>query len=278
MTDAGSRLALPRALIRTFGIHPTRARMAWGCAARLRSAQTDRFEAASTSETAVWSPSFAVSVAHVDADVETSVNKWRAENAENAGSAAVWLYIVRQALHAAGLQMSDQVMIAFECRRYLPSRLTVNGNFVEGIAIPCAVDETLPVIAARLRECTTSAIPLAAMGAVSARALFRAGRKPDMPSSCDVDVPAAMMYTDMGHITSLDDLPWRGEDERSFTGLLDPGAPESITVLNSRIGAGRSISISFHDNVFDRRMIERAADYLTDPTQFLTPNALWGLP
>jgi hypothetical protein len=170
--------------------------------------------------------------------------------------------------------MTDEVMIAFDCRRYLPKRLTANSNFVEGLGIPIAVNETLPTMITRLRECTVSAVPLAAMGVVSARALLRAGRKPVTPPGCNVDALASVMYTDMGHLTSLDDLPWRGENERSFTGLLDPGGPESITVLNSRIGGTRNISISFHDNVFDRRVIERAADYLKDPIRFLTSNAL----
>jgi hypothetical protein len=272
VTNDDSRFALPRALIHTFGIHPTRARMAWRYAASLRS--TIIPNATSDSESVSWSPSFAVTVAHVNADAESSVNEWRREHVEKAGSAAIWLYIVRRALHAAGLQMTDEVMIAFDCRRYLPKRLPANNNFVEGIGIPFAVDETLPTIVTRLRECTASAIPLAAMGVVSARALLRAGRKPVTRSSCNVGVPASMMYTDMGHITSLDELPWCCESERSFTGLLDPGGPESITVLNSRIGNARNISISFHANVFDRRVIDRAADCLKDPVQFLTSNAL----
>jgi hypothetical protein len=274
VTGGDTRLALLRALIRTFGIHPTRARMAWRHAAGLRSTRTVLPDATSASESVEWSPSFAVTVAHVNADAESSVNHWRCENAETTGSAAVWLYIVRQALRSVGLPMTDEVMIAFDCRRYLPKHLTANSNFVEGLGIPFAVNETLPTLGTRLRECTVSAVPLAAMGAVSTRALLRAGRKPDTPHTCNVGAPASVMYTDMGHVTSLDDLPWHGEGKRSFTGLLDPGGPESITVLNSRIGSTRNISISFHDNVFDRRVIDRAAEYLKDPIRFLTSNAL----
>jgi hypothetical protein len=273
ITDDDSRLALPRALIRTFGFHPTRARMAWRCAAGLRSNRTVPPSVTAGSESVAWSPSFAVTVAHVNANAESSVNEWRCENGEKAGSAAIWLYVVRQALRASGLQMTDEVVIAFDCRRYLPKRLTANSNFAEGLEVPFAVNEALPTIITRLRECTVSAVPLAVMGAVSARLLFRAGRQPVTPTSCNVDVPASVMYSDLGHITSLDDLPWRGQDERSLTGLLGPAAPESITVLNSRIGSTRNISITFHDNVFDRRIIERAAEYLKDPIRFLASNA-----
>jgi hypothetical protein len=77
------------------------------------------------------------------------------------------------------------------------------------------------------------------------------------------------MYTDMGHITTLDDLPWRGQDNRDHAGLLDPAGPDGITVYNTRIGDGRNISISFHDNVFDRGTIDLATEHLSHPTRFL---------
>jgi hypothetical protein len=274
VTCRDTRLALPRTLIRTFGIHPTRARMAWRCAARLRSNRTVLPDATSVSESVAWSPSPAVAVAHVNADAESSVNHWRCENADTPRSAAVWLYIVRHALLSAGLPMTDEVMVAFDCRRYLPKHLTANRNFAEGVLIPFAVNETLPTLGTRLRECTGSAVPLAVMGAISTRALLRAGKKPDTPPSRSVGTQASVTYTDIGHITSLDDLPWHGPDKRSFTGLLAPSGPEGITVLNTRIGGTRNMSISFHDNVFDRRVIDRAAEYLKDPIRFLTSNAL----
>jgi hypothetical protein len=274
VTNDDSRLALPRALVHTFGIHPTRARMAWSYAAGLRSTHTALPEATSGGKSVPWSPSFAVTVAHVTADAESAVTEWRRANVEKSGSAAVWLYIVRQALRAAGLQMTDKVMIAFDCRRYLPRRLTINSNFGAGVEIAFDVNETLPTVFTRLRECAASAVPLALMAAGSARALLRAGRDPITPPSRDVGALARVMYSDVGRITLLDDLPWRSEKERSNVAMLDPGGPEGITVLNTRIGSTRNISISFHDNVFDRRVIERAADYLKDPIQFLTSNVV----
>jgi hypothetical protein len=264
-----TRLALPRALVATFGIHPARARMAWRYAAGLRSTHAVLPNAAVGGESVAWSPSFAVSVAHVNADAESAVDEWRRANTGKAGSAAVWLYIVRQALRAADLQMTDRVMVGFDCRRYLPRGSTANGNFVMGVEVPLVDQDKLPTVGTRLRECTSSAVPLAAMGVLSARALLRVGRMPITPSSCNVGALASVMYSDLGHIMSLDDLPWRGDTERDFTGLLDPGGPDSITVFNTRIGAARNISISFHDNVFDRRVIDKAADYLKDPIRFL---------
>jgi hypothetical protein len=270
VTNGDTSLALPRALFRRFGVHPSRVRTAWTCAAGLRSNHADRPTATSSGESVAWSPSPAVTVAQLTADAESAVNEWRCAKAEKAGSAAVWLCIVRQALRAAGLQMDDQVIMAFDCRRHLPKQQSAKGNFIIGLGIPCAVNETVPTFAPRLRELTVSAVPLAAMGVVATAALLRAGRKPATPSSREVGALASVMYTDVGHVTLLDDLPWRGHDERSYTALLEPAGPHSITVLNSRIGAARHISISFHDNVFDQRVIDGAAELLKDPIRLLT--------
>jgi hypothetical protein len=261
-------LALPRALLRTFAIHPGRAREAWKFASGLRSACDAVRACPAGRESVAWSPSFAVTVAHIDADAESEVNEWHRANGLIAGRAAVWLYIVSRALRAAGLNVADTVIVAFDCHRHLPERFAHNGNFIVGLEIPVTDGTTLPVLSTRLREATESAVPLAAIGAFSARTLLRPGRKPPTPGTRIVDAPANVMYTDMGTITSLDHLPWTGRDRR-FTGLPDPAGPDSVTVLNTRIGNARNISISFHDNVFDRLVLGRAAEYLTDPIRLL---------
>jgi len=92
---------------------------------------------------------------------------------------------------------------------------------------------------------------------------------PSIRPARNVGALAHVMYTDMGHITTLDDLPWRGQDNRDHAGLLDPAGPDGITVYNTRIGGGRNISISFHDNVFDRGTIDLATEHLSHPTRFL---------
>lgn len=270
--DSGrTRLAMPRALVRTLVMHPTRARMAWRHAGDLRSSLTDCSDAG---EYVSWTPSEAVSVAHVAADAESTVEEWRRANSANAGSAAVWLYILREALCAAGLEMTDKVMVAFDCRRYLPPGSRAAGNFIFGVDIPLAVNESLPTVAARLRARSVSGVPLAAMAAVSARGLVSARRKPTSPVSRLVGAPVDLMYSDLGNVTLLDNAPWCGE--QYVTGLLDPAGPSGVTVLNARTGSARRLSISFHDNVIDRRIIDMAAVYMSDPLRFLTPDALTG--
>jgi hypothetical protein len=261
-------LALPRALFHTFGRHPDRVLMVWRYVAGLRRDNTIG-QGAASSESVPWSPSSAVTVAHVDADAESAVDEWRRVHAQKSGSAAMWLYIVRQALRAAGVRMTDRVIFAFDCRRYLPKGCTANANFIIGLDVSVPVDEALPTVVGRLRELADSGVPLAGMAAVSARAVRRARRAPAMPTNRRVDALADVMYSDMGRITLLDGAPWRGEVDPMATGLLDPAGPSSITVLNSRIGSTRDIAFSFHDNVVDRRVVDEAAEYLKNPVQFL---------
>jgi hypothetical protein len=129
----------------------------------------------------------------------------------------------------------------------------------------------LSVISTRLRNLTGAAVPLAAMAAVSTVRLLRARREPITQSVVRPGARIRVMYTDMGHIKVLDDMPWRTDGEPpSLTGLLDCAGPSAITILNARIGATRNISISFHDNVVDRSIIDTVADYLRDPLRLLT--------
>ena len=267
VADNDTVLALPRALLGTFAAHPTRARQAWRYLPTLRSHHTD----ATAADSLPWSPSLASTVVHVTADAESAVNDWRRDNADKSGSAAVWLSIVSEALRAAQLRLEDTVMVAFDCRRYLPQRYTANNNFIIGLEIPWAGGDGLSVTSTRLRKVTAAAVPLAAMAAVSTVGLMRARREPVTQSVVRPGAPVQVMYTDMGHIRMLDGMPWRtGGEPPSLTGLLDSAGPSAITILNSRIGATRNISISFHDNVVDRSIINTVADYLRDPLRLLT--------
>lgn len=270
VTNRDTRLALPRAIARTFGAKPTRLRTAWHELAALRAASTLALDA-SRRESEPWSPSFGVEVAHLGAAAESEVDGWRRANAPTCGSAAVWLCIVRRALDAAGLEMVHPVQVAFDCRRYLRKGQTANGNFATGIEIPVGVDEPLIAVGNRMRGVTTSALPLAMMGAVSTLTQLRPGLTViEAASQFHPGAPARLMYSDLGRVVPFDRAPWRSDCARSFTGLLDPSGPDGVTVLNAVVGGERSISISFHDNVFDREVMKNATRYVEgDPIRFL---------
>lgn len=268
MASPDTAAALPRALFHTFARHPSRVRRVLNYATGVRSARSTNPVSASN-EQVTWRSSLAVAVAEVGADVEAAVDGWRRSHAPRTGSAAVWLYVVRQALRAAGLPMSDVVMFAFDCRRYLPSGCTVNGNFIIGLGLSMAAEETAAQFGDRLRQLIDSGVPLAGMAAVSMRSFARARRPRELSSTRLAGAPAEVMYTDMGHIAALEKAPWRDVNMCVVAGLLDPASPTSVTVLNSRVGNTRSVAISYHDNVFDREALNRATDYLSDPMGFL---------
>jgi hypothetical protein len=266
-TDNDTPLALLRSVIRTFGANPQWARPA------VRYAAEQRFQRPADSGGAgdpmPWSPSFAVRIAHIDADAEAAVHDWRRAQAGTPGSAAVWLYIVRQALQVAGLSMTDRVMTAFDCRRYLSRRQRANGNFIIGLEVPFASDDPLSAVSTRVRDLVMAAVPLAGMAVVSARAMLPFGRDPGPASTYQPGAPAHVMYSDLGTVRMIDDVPWRMGGDRSLTALLDTAGPHAVTVLNNRIGDTRNISISFNDNAVESHTIDRAVRYLADPMRFL---------
>jgi hypothetical protein len=271
MAKPDTRLTLPRALVRTFILHPKRAWTTLRFAAGLRSATHNVADSNTNTDgpQVSWSPSLAVTVAHVAADAEFAVEEWRRANTGTAGSSAVWLHIVREAMRAAGLPTSDRVMVLWDCRRYLTPDQVVHGNFLVGVEIPQPPGGSLLTTIGRVRESTVSGFPLAVRGLASARAMHKppAGRARSLSRAGNPI--ARLVYSDLGRITALDALPWCPDTDRCFTGLLDPSGPDGVAVLNTRLGSTRNISITFHDNVFDPIVIGKLADLLRDPIRLL---------
>jgi hypothetical protein len=269
VTDPEPRAALLLALAHTFGRNPRRARRVWNTAVSLRS--TDAVVTDDADHRSVpWEPSFAVNVTQIGPDLEFEVNRWRRANAPSAGSAATWLYITRRALADAGVQMTDRVMVAFDCRRYLPEGRIPNGNFGAGLEIHAGADETLAGVGARLQEISASALPLAAMAAVSTLTQVRRRSPTGAPSRAYPGAPARLMYSDLGRARGLETAPFHSDGDQFFTGLLDPSGPDGITIFSARVSGGRSVSMSFHDNIFDRQLIAKAAAHIEqDPIRLL---------
>ncbi|MGB3676824.1 MAG: hypothetical protein WA988_20535, partial [Candidatus Nanopelagicales bacterium] len=251
MAKADTRLILPRALGRTFGLRPKRAWSALRFGAGLRSGTHLRTVSNTDGISDSWSPSLSVTVAHVGADAELAVDEWRRANIGTAGTSAVWLHVVREAMRAAGLPTSDRVMVLWDCRRYLPGGQAVHGNFLVGVELPHSAGESLRTVISRIRESTVSGFPLAVLGLASARTMYTPPAAPVRSLDRVGNPIASVVYTDMGRITALDALPWWPDTDRCFTGLLDPSGPDGVTVFNTRLDDTRNIAITYHDNVFD---------------------------
>jgi hypothetical protein len=268
IAEPDTRFALGRALARTFAAHP--ARMVSASRTALRS-RADTAHAEVETEATPWSPSVAVEDLHLGAEHGRAVDRWREANAPKAGRAATWLMIVRRALAAAGVDIADPVRLVIDCRRYLPRGRRVNDNFIFGLKVFAPAGKALTDVGREIKEQVDSGFPLLAMSLVSARALVRpAPESPEAPCVWRPGSPVDMVYSDVGPLTPFDDAPWQPDEPKIVSALLDPASPSHVSVFTGVIGGERTISFTFHDNVYDRNSIRRAADAIrSDPIGLL---------
>ncbi|MCZ8379273.1 hypothetical protein O6P37_10395 [Mycobacterium sp. CPCC 205372] len=269
VTRRDTSLALPRALLHTFVRHPSQLRRTVRYA---KSIQTEPggAEDPGGAERA-WTPSIAVSLACPDVAAVAAVDGWRRAQTTPIGAGSAWLFIAQRALLEAGLPLRDRSMVAFNCRRYLPSGRTVYSNFGVGLEVPLPVDGSVAELAGHVRTMTESAVPLAALGALSARLLASSGSPESAPADEMItDLPARLMYSDLGRMSDLDGAPWRTDGTRAFAGNVQPDSPHDVSIFTASVSAHRNVSFSYHDNVFDRSILDRAAQLITaDPLRFL---------
>jgi hypothetical protein len=251
-----SHFALAETTARTFLAHPAEIRRARDTAALLRSRR--RQDPKPPPDIVSWHPSLALATSNIGAAAEAEIEKWRRSHSPRPGGAATWLYLARRAFKECGIAMTSSTMVAFDCRRYLRRRQAVNGNFATGIAMPSHDGITLTELTGLFEELKTSALPLMVMALVSAVQLTRGNSSGAAATTRDANALAEVMYTDWGRLRDFDGLPWVSED-REFVCGTDPDSPHAITVLNSSIGPTRVMSISYHDNVYSRETVERAA-------------------
>ncbi|WP_156750333.1 hypothetical protein [Mycobacterium sp. 852013-50091_SCH5140682] len=268
IAEPDTRFALSRALVRTFAVHPSRVASA---SRRALMSRTGTAHAEIATDPMPWSPSVAVEDLHLGAEYGQAVDRWREANAPKVGRAATWLMIVRRALAATGVDIADTVRLVIDCRRYLPRGRRVNDNFIFGLKVLAPADKALTDVGREIKEQVASGFPVLAMGLVSARSLaWPAPQSPGVPCVWRPGSPADMVYSDVGPLTPFDDGPWRPNEPKVVSALLDPASPSHVSVFTGMIGGERTISFTFHDNVYDRNSIRKAVDAIrSDPIGFL---------
>ncbi|MDV6260068.1 hypothetical protein [Rhodococcoides yunnanense] len=264
---------IPKTMLRWFALHPLRLRDAWRALKGMQALKQQALaEVAQVedSDMVPWSPSPTVVIRQSNAANEAAVSAWRKENAPSAGAATVALWLVRCAMERVGLQSTPVVTIAINCRRYLNANTTVNGNFAVGLDV--AVSGTRPIEPqARVLDAVyTSGLPLAVLGLVSASVRVKPATDRTAVDQVLRNPKVKLMYSDLGRPPSWARVPWTEGEGGQFAGLLDPSAPDAITVMGGVVGKERTYSVSFHDNVFERAKIEQAMDLIvTDPLLLL---------
>lgn len=265
LRDRDTPIPVIHALTHTFA-KPSRLRSAW-VEARQRSAPVRNRSAAGAP--AADPPSAAVEVIHVDAAIEREVDTWRATDGAGVSRAVTWLVIVRTALAQAGLPLTDALRLVVDCRRYLRPHERVNANFISGLSIQAGPEASVGAIDAAVKARLDAALPLLALTSTSARNLaaplsaMRAQRAP-------ADTPVELAYSDVGRLSPFENLPWLPDRPRSINAALQPWAPADISVFSGTIGRERSITVSYHDHVHDRHLLQEAAEAIrTDPIRLL---------
>lgn len=266
LRDRDTANPIAHALLHTFAASPRRLLTTW---TEARQRPRPGWHRAAPPPAPTGLPSPAVEVIHVDATLEREVDSWRTADAPGASRAVTWLMIVRTALARAGLPLTDAARLVVDCRRYLPSDDRVNANFISGLSGAAPVDGRLGAIDAAVKQDLEAALPLLALAATSAHTLavpLRAtrGKRPAARSAVQLG------YSDVGRLSPFEALPWLPGRPRSINAALQPWAPSDISVFSGKIGHERSITVSYHDNVHDRRLLRKAAEAIgTDPIGLL---------
>lgn len=265
---AESRHVIPRSVVRWFAFHPMRLRDAWRAQKAMQSLKqqfpngVEQDAASNQGEDVPWSPSAAVVIRQSTAASEAAVSAWRKKNAPSAGAATVALWLVRCAMDRVGLQSTPAVTIAVNCRRYLTEKDTVNGNFAVGLNVAISGSKPIEPQARVLDAVYTSGLPLAVLAVVSASVRVKAPASSAAATSVARHPKVKLMYSDLGRPPAWARVPWSSETGAQFAGLLDPSAPDAVTVMCGVVGGERTYSVSFHDNVFERAKIEEAMDLI----------------
>lgn len=274
-TTPESRHVLPRALFRWYALHPGKLKESLAAVKALRelkslSAAAEPGPPVGNDDEVPWQPSPAVAIAQSSAATEVAVSAWRKANAPSAGAATVALWLVRRAFDEVGLASVPGVSIAVNCRRYLPEKTVLNGNFAIGLNVAVSGQRSIEPQAKTLNAVYSSGLPLAFMGVVSAQLRLGKSLTPQVPDTVSRHPKVVMMYSDLGRPPSWARVPWSKSEGMQFAGLLDPAGPDAVTVMCGVVGRERTYSVSFHDNVFDRTRIEKAlALVVSDPLALL---------
>lgn len=79
-----------------------------------------------------------------------------------------------------------------------------------------------------------------------------------------------LAYSDVGRLSPFENLPWVPDRPRSINAAVQPWAPADISVFSGTIDHERSVTLCFHDDVHDRRLLQQAAEAIrTDPIRLL---------
>jgi hypothetical protein len=171
-----------------------------------------------------------------------------------------------RAMQHVGMQISDDVRVIVDLRRYLGWRY-LDGNFVAGV--PMSLDSAMSPeqISSTMKTTMASGRPLANQVLASLR-----GGGTGLPDSISVDTEGIprVAFTNMGRSPEIECLPFLPDLTPVYTGSVPPEGPLGITFLFGENPQILSMNATFHDNVVDAAMVEDLLKVATsDPLRLL---------
>jgi hypothetical protein len=257
--EPAPRLPLLRALLATFGRHPS----------VLRSAFADRpqFVAESGASTELpWIPSQVTKGVTLHNAPLRDIYSWRSQHAPDASIYAIQVALILSALRKAGLRLSPDLRMIADLRRYLGWK-PMAGNFVAGVPMAIEAGMSATQISSVIKGTNKSARPLAGYtSAVVHRIRGAAMTQSTVPEGA---LPR-ISFSSVGKPPALDGLPFLPGRPVEFTGSVVPDGPLGITVLMAEMSRAMTIAVTFHDNVVDPQLIEEALRFIeSDPVTLL---------
>ncbi|MBN9174327.1 MAG: hypothetical protein J0I70_09280 [Microbacterium sp.] len=183
------------------------------------------------------------------------------------------LHAMREALPRSGIAATDGGSVLVDLRRYLPSGMSVLGNFVTGqpVALGADPDETADRLARLLRTGRPLAAHATGLATQAARDLRHRLRRPGTAATPVPTGVARLTVSDMGFVRPLDHLPWDdASGPATISVSVDAAGRDGMTVLTHVVRRRLNVSITFDAAVFDAaRVAEACRQLCADPLGLL---------
>lgn len=183
------------------------------------------------------------------------VKAWRREHAPQASLASLQLVILRQALSSAGIAITPETVVLYDCRRYLPGREQVRGNFV--IARSQLLGDSPETVSATLAHTLEQAQPLATLVAATAKNALRQPRTRHLPPA-HVDAECLPTFVFPPRSPEVEAMPWQHPDLRWLGVSSGPPRANAVTATMMLLGGRLSTSICYHPAVIDPTAVHAA--------------------
>jgi len=202
-----------------------------------------------------WAPQLQVVVKTFSRSSWDAVQQWRRKSAPGASMASVYVVLLRLALRKAGVHITEDTVVLYDCRRNLPSGAHVRGNFV--IARSQQFTDDAVAAGTKIAETAGSARPLMTLIAATAkRSLVPARPVATTIGINPTSVPAFVFVPRNGGIEAM---PWVRGDLRCLGTVNAPTGPADLTAAMFLLGGRLSVSITFHSNVLSETSMRETA-------------------